>query len=98
MVDMVFGYAPPSHMIDHIVFLIFGLLILYPTLFLKLEMINPCLKKLRCSARWEAATSSLPGEVTICRQAGIRLYDGDSKVISEYMPYYATNETIKARF
>ena len=30
--------------------------------------------------RWEVATSSLPGEVTICRQPGIRLYDGDSKV------------------
>jgi len=33
--------------------------------------------------RWEPATSSLPGEVTICRQAGIRLYDGDSKAVSE---------------
>ena len=35
-VDMVFGYAPPSQMIDHLVILAFGLLILYPTLLLKL--------------------------------------------------------------
>ena len=38
--------------------------------------------------RWEAATSSLPGEVTICRQPGIRLYDGDSKVKVQKLESY----------
>ena len=42
--------------------------------------------------RWEAGTSSLPGEVTICRQPGIRLYDGDSKVKVQQM-VFAGNST-----
>ena len=42
MVFMVFGYAPTNQMIDHIVVWTLGLLNMYPTLFLKLEMINSC--------------------------------------------------------